>query len=95
MRKTIAKIGNSQGIIFDTALMELAYLQTGDEVNVEARFQPQAKDGSNRVLLRPANDQAGDDVGDTHLGYLDLCLASRRRLSTSRHSAVPGGACFK
>jgi len=35
MLKTISKVGNSQGIIFDTALMELAHLQTGDEVNLE------------------------------------------------------------
>ena len=35
MLKTISKVGNSQGIIFDTALMELAHLRTGDEVNVE------------------------------------------------------------
>jgi antitoxin component of MazEF toxin-antitoxin module len=35
MIKTISKIGNSQGVIFDTALMELAHLQAGDEVNVE------------------------------------------------------------
>jgi antitoxin component of MazEF toxin-antitoxin module len=35
MTKTITKVGNSQGIIFDAALMELARLKTGDEVNVE------------------------------------------------------------
>jgi antitoxin component of MazEF toxin-antitoxin module len=35
MLKTITKVGNSQGIIFDTALMELAHLQTDDEVNLE------------------------------------------------------------
>ncbi len=35
MLKTISKIGNSQGIIFDSALMELAHMRTGDEVNVE------------------------------------------------------------
>jgi len=35
MVKTISKVGNSQGIIFDSALMELAHLQTGDAVNVE------------------------------------------------------------
>ncbi len=34
MTKTISKIGNSQGIIFDTALLELAHLQVGDQVNV-------------------------------------------------------------
>ena len=35
MVKTIAKVGNSQGIIFDSALMELARLRPGDKVNVE------------------------------------------------------------
>jgi antitoxin component of MazEF toxin-antitoxin module len=35
MIKTISKIGNSQGVIFDAALMELARLKVGDEVNVE------------------------------------------------------------
>ena len=34
MRKTISKIGNSHGIIFDAALMDLARLKVGDEVNV-------------------------------------------------------------
>jgi len=35
MLKTISKVGNSHGIIFDTALMELARLKAGDEVNLE------------------------------------------------------------
>ena len=35
MVKTITKVGNSHGIIFDSALMELAHLKAGDEVNVE------------------------------------------------------------
>jgi len=35
MIKTITKIGNSQGIIFDAALMNLAHLAPGDEVNIE------------------------------------------------------------
>ena len=34
MTKTITKIGNSQGIIFDTALMDLARVKVGDKVNV-------------------------------------------------------------
>ena len=34
MTKTITKVGNSQGIIFDAALMELARLSVGDQVNV-------------------------------------------------------------
>ena len=35
MTKTISKVGNSHGIIFDSALLELAHLKPGDEVNVE------------------------------------------------------------
>jgi antitoxin component of MazEF toxin-antitoxin module len=35
MIKTISKIGNSQGIIFDSALLQLARLKVGDEVNVQ------------------------------------------------------------
>jgi len=34
MVKNITKIGNSQGLIFDTALLELAGLKAGDAVNV-------------------------------------------------------------
>lgn len=35
MIKTITKIGNSQGIIFDSSLLQLSHLNVGDEVNVE------------------------------------------------------------
>lgn len=35
MVKVITKVGNSQGIIFDSALMELAHLKPGDAVNIE------------------------------------------------------------
>lgn len=34
MLKTITKIGNSQGLILDTALCELTGLKAGDQVNV-------------------------------------------------------------
>ena len=34
MIKTITKIGNSKGIIFDAALLELANLKEGDRLNV-------------------------------------------------------------
>ena len=34
MIKTITKIGNSKGIIFDAALLELANLKVGDKLNV-------------------------------------------------------------
>ena len=35
MVKTISKIGNSQGLMFDAALMDMAHLKVGDQVNVE------------------------------------------------------------
>ncbi|HEX3716944.1 MAG TPA: hypothetical protein VH595_03175 [Verrucomicrobiae bacterium] len=35
MIKTISKVGNSNGIIFDATLMDLAHLQAGDQLNVE------------------------------------------------------------
>jgi len=35
MVKTISKIGNSRGLIFDNALLQLARLKEGDKVNVE------------------------------------------------------------
>jgi antitoxin component of MazEF toxin-antitoxin module len=35
MVKTITKIGNSQGLMFDAALMDMAHLKAGDQVNVE------------------------------------------------------------
>ena len=34
MVKVITKIGNSQGLIMDQALLELAHLKVGDAVNV-------------------------------------------------------------
>ena len=35
MIKTVIKVGNSQGISFDNAIMELAHLKVGDQVNLE------------------------------------------------------------
>jgi antitoxin component of MazEF toxin-antitoxin module len=32
MTKTISKIGNSQGLIFDAALMDLARVKVGDQL---------------------------------------------------------------
>jgi antitoxin component of MazEF toxin-antitoxin module len=34
MLKTITKVGNSQGLIFDASLCELSGLKAGDQVNV-------------------------------------------------------------
>jgi len=46
MVKTITKVGNSQGIIFDSALMELAHLRLGDSLNVEVH-------GGGTITLTP------------------------------------------
>jgi antitoxin component of MazEF toxin-antitoxin module len=35
MIKSITKIGNSQGLILDAALLEMAHLKTGDELNIQ------------------------------------------------------------
>ena len=34
MTKTITRVGNSQGIIFDTAFMDMAHLKVGDRLQV-------------------------------------------------------------
>ncbi|MDA1275294.1 MAG: hypothetical protein O2960_14795 [Verrucomicrobia bacterium] len=49
MTKTITKIGNSQGLIFDAALMDLARIKVGDQVTITIH------DGGSIVLtpLRP------------------------------------------
>jgi antitoxin component of MazEF toxin-antitoxin module len=50
MTKTISKIGNSQGIIFDSAFLDLARLKLGDQLTVTVH------EGGAIVLtpLRPA-----------------------------------------
>jgi antitoxin component of MazEF toxin-antitoxin module len=48
MTKTITKIGNSNGIIFDAAFMDMAHLKTGDQLAVTVH-----EGGS--VILTPMN----------------------------------------
>lgn len=52
MTKTIAKIGNSQGIILDSAFLDLARLRLGDRLSVTVH------EGGSIVLtpIRPAID---------------------------------------
>ncbi len=54
MTKTISKVGNSQGIIFDSALMDLARVKVGDQLTVTVH------DGGSIILtpVRPALDPA-------------------------------------
>jgi len=68
MIKSVTKVGNSQGIILDAALMELAHLKAGDQLNVEVhgggtitltplRPKPSAGDVS-RIIQSTAKDYA-------------------------------------
>ena len=53
MVKTITKVGNSQGLIFDAALLDMAHLKAGDQLNVEVH------DGGTITLtpLRPRHSR--------------------------------------
>jgi antitoxin component of MazEF toxin-antitoxin module len=67
MVKTISKIGNSQGLIFDAALMELAHLRVGDQVNVEVH------DGGTITLTplrpRPSREEVSEVIRKTLKDY--------------------------
>ncbi len=67
MVKTITRVGNSQGIIFDSALMELAHLKPGDEVNVEVHA------GGTITLTplrpRPSRDEVSKVIKSTMKDY--------------------------
>ena len=67
MVKTITKIGNSQGIILDAALMELARLKPGDELNVEIH------EGGTLTLTpirpRPPREQVSKVIKQTMKDY--------------------------
>ena len=54
MTKTICRIGNSQGIVFDAALMNLARIKVGDQMTVTVH------EGGSIVLtpVRPFLDPA-------------------------------------
>ena len=54
MTKTLSKIGNSQGIIFDAALIDLAHVKVGDKLAVTVH------EGGSIVLtpIRPKLDPA-------------------------------------
>lgn len=54
MIKTITKIGNSQGLMFDAALMDLVRLKVGDKVNVEVH-------AGGTITLTPLNGTIESD----------------------------------
>lgn len=57
MVKTINRIGNSQGLIFDAALMELLRLKVGDQINVTVH------DGGDSVVLTPVRKTISPEKG--------------------------------
>jgi antitoxin component of MazEF toxin-antitoxin module len=67
MVKSITKVGNSHGVIFDAALLELAHLKVGDEINVEVH------EGGTITLTpirrRPSRDQVTRVVKQTMKDY--------------------------
>jgi antitoxin component of MazEF toxin-antitoxin module len=67
MTKHIAKIGNSNGIIFDSTLMSLAHLKPGDMLNVEVH------DGGTITLTpirpRPSREQVTKTIKSTLKDY--------------------------
>ena len=55
MIKSITKIGNSQGIIFDAAIMDMAHLKVGDEVNITVHE-------GGAIILTPAGRHADSET---------------------------------
>ena len=75
MRKTITKVGNSQGIIFDTALMELAHLTTGDEVNLEVHA------GGTITITPLRKEPSAEEISKTIKGTMKDYARTMRRLA--------------
>jgi antitoxin component of MazEF toxin-antitoxin module len=65
--KNITKVGNSQGLIFDAALLELAHVKVGDAVNVEVH------EGGTITLTpirpRPSRDDVSRVIKSTMKNY--------------------------
>ena len=58
MLKRISKVGNSQGLIFDAALLELSGLKAGDEVNVTVHE-------GGAIVIAPMRPAIGTDEART------------------------------
>jgi antitoxin component of MazEF toxin-antitoxin module len=75
MLKTISKVGNSQGVIFDTALMELAHLRIGDEVNVEVH------EGGTITITPLRKEPSAKEITNTIKGTMKDYARTMRRLA--------------
>lgn len=67
MIKTVTKVGNSQGVIFDAALMDMAHLKVGDELAVTLH------EGGSITLTpirpRPSREEVSDVIQKTMRDY--------------------------
>jgi antitoxin component of MazEF toxin-antitoxin module len=59
MLKTITKVGNSHGLIFDATLRELTGLKPGDQVNVTVH------EGGTIMLTPVRNGPSAEEVSDS------------------------------
>ena len=75
MVKSITKVGNSQGVIFDTALLELARLKVGDEVNVEVH------EGGTITLTPIRPRPSREEMSATIKGVMDRYAGTMKKLS--------------
>ena len=75
MIKAITKIGNSQGIILDAALMDLAHLKVGDEVNLSLHE-------GGTLVITPTRPLITPEVGTASIGeWINRNTELFRRLS--------------
>lgn len=75
MIKAISKIGNSQGLIFDSTLIEMAHLAVGDKVNIEVH------EGGTITLTPVRKRIAREDVSKTIKGAMEDYSRTLRRLA--------------
>jgi antitoxin component of MazEF toxin-antitoxin module len=69
MIKTIVKVGNSSGIILDAALLELAHLKPGDEINIEVHEGGTLTITPIRPHVRPNDEQVSALIKKTMRKY--------------------------
>ena len=76
MIKTISKIGNSQGLVFDSALMKLTNLNVGDKINLEIH-------SGGTITITPMEDDfpSPEKVSDTIESTMEDYAKTMDRLS--------------
>lgn len=75
MVKAITKVGNSQGIIFDSALLEMARLKVGDELNIEVH------EGGTITLTPVRPRPSAGEISDAIDSIMDRYAETLKKLS--------------